>query len=558
MQKTRKLADFVLNYGILAWMAVAVVWYLIVSTLHRGISCDEGYYLMGFLRGQNVEGQATDFHSITRALCRPFADDDIMVFRWMRLLLNVFALVVFALASFSWLQKRKGLSTSRWLYYPMMALAGAMSFTFAAPTLSYDSIEVVVALLTASLLFVQIATDKAGLRSVCAFGIGFLLWFAFTNYPPAGIGLSVLFAVVFFIDGKERKGRSVLFALLGMAVALVFYHFLIHDLRVWFADIRNVAVTALTEKSPSGHDSDNLVSAMLKTVGKQLLVLVPIAVLSALFFRKVRLPEWLLWAVSVVLCLCLLLFRKEYEYRGTLLLVPVAVMMGKVLAGAAGNVKSYLVSGDFWIAFVMVAVPLAGVFGTNQAIMTKAVVFTPFWMVAYFLLTSRVETSQAARLHLIFTAMLLGGYVYLGNFQRYHCYYTPRSSRYEIVGAKRSQKVLVSEYQQQYYHDVFDSLQVAGCKPGDLYMAFGENQMAVYLAGGYLTGRIVYHDYQYKSFDADAPKAFVLFKCEEENVIKRFRQAEWGFPETYRRVEMRQMSQNMGDEYRTVIYVKTN
>ena len=54
MQKIKKLADFVLKYGILAWLAVALVWYLIVSTLHRVISCDEGYYLMGFLRDQNV------------------------------------------------------------------------------------------------------------------------------------------------------------------------------------------------------------------------------------------------------------------------------------------------------------------------------------------------------------------------------------------------------------------------------------------------------------------------------------------------------------------------
>ena len=96
MQKIKKLADFVLKYGILAWMAAALVWYLIVSTLHRGISCDEGYYLMGFLRNQTIEGQATDFHFITRALCRSFPDDDIMVFRYIRLILNVIALLAFA------------------------------------------------------------------------------------------------------------------------------------------------------------------------------------------------------------------------------------------------------------------------------------------------------------------------------------------------------------------------------------------------------------------------------------------------------------------------------
>ena len=66
-------------------------------------------------------------------------------------------------------------------------------------------------------------------------------------------------------------------------------------------------------------------------------------------------------------------------------------------------------------------------------------------------------------------------------------------------------------------------------------MAFGENQMAVYLAGGFISGRLVYHDVQYKTFDAEAPKAFILFRIEEDGVIARFRKTTWGFPETYRR-----------------------
>ena len=150
--------------------------------------------------------------------------------------------------------------------------------------------------------------------------------------------------------------------------------------------------------------------------------------------------------------------------------------------------------------------------------------------------------------------MYLGGYVWLGNFQRYHYYYTPRSSKYEIVGASRPQKVLVSQYQKEYYRDLLDTLQASGCIPGDKYMAFGENQMAIYLAGGYIDGRLPYHWWQYKVFEREAPKVFILFKNEEEGVIGHFHKADWDFPEKYKRIEMRQMSQNMGDELRTVIY----
>lgn len=556
MQKIKKLADFVLKNGVLAWMAMALVWYLVLSTLRQGISCDEGYYLMGYLRGQNIEGQGTDFHAIVRALCRPFADDDIMVFRYMRLALNLLALVLFAMTSYEWLSKKKGLTLSRWLFYPMMALAGAMSFTFAAPTISYDSIEHILAMFAMSLLFVMLLSDKVWLRCMMAFGIGFLMWFAVVNYPPAGVCLAILFAIVYFMESDAKRWTEMLSVLFGVAMAVLVFHVFVHDLRLWFPEIVKIFESTFTETSKSRHDSGSLVSVMLMTVLKEMMVLVPVVALSALFFWKVRMSKWLQWGLAIALCVFLLLYRKTYELRGTLLLFPVALMLGKVLANSNGKLKEYLLSKDFWIAFVLVAIPLAGVFGTNQAIMNKAVIFAPFWLTAYFLIASRIEKSQCNAMNLVLTALLFAGYVYLGNFQRYHYYYTPRSSKYELVGASRPQNVLVSHYQQQYFADVCDSLRAGGCKLGDKLMAFGENQISVYFAGGFIDGRLPYHWWQYKVFEAEAPQAFILFKSEENDVIGHFSQADWSFPEAYRRMEMRQMSENMGDELRTVIYVR--
>ena len=218
--------------------------------------------------------------------------------------------------------------------------------------------------------------------------------------------------------------------------------------------------------------------------------------------------------------------------------------------------KQFLLSKEAFFVLVLIAIPFAGVFGTNQPILKKAVIYVPFWLVAFFYLSTQLKTESNERLSLLFVVLLLAGYVWLGNFQRYHCYYTPRSSRYEIVGASRPQGVLVSQYQQQYYSDLLDSLRTSGCKPGDKYMAFGENQMAVYLAGGYIDGRLPYHWWQYKGFENNAPQAFILFKTEENDVIEYFQQTDWAFPENYDRIEMRQMSQNMGEKYRTVVYIK--
>lgn len=556
MQKIKKLACFVLNYGVLAWMAAIVVWYLIVCTLKNGISCDEGYYLMGYLRGQNVEGQATDFHSIVRAVCSPFADDDIMVFRYLRLVMNGLALLVFALSSFRWLSRKKKLTVSRWAYYPFVALAGAMSFTFAAPTVSYDSIELILALLIATLLFVQLATGRKWIRHLSGFGIGFLLWFAFANYPPAGVCLAVLFAVVYFLECNGEKWKDVVFAIVGLGAAMVVHHLFVHDLRMWFSDIAKVFVSTFTEKSKSRHDSGSLVSAMLLTVGKQLLIYVPTTVVLTLLMKKVTLPKWLQWAMVLLICAVLLVVRGVYHLYGTLLLFPIALVLSEVLSKPCGKISRTLFNKEMLMVLVFVVIPLAGVFGTNQAVMRKAVVFAPFWLVAYYLLSTQVKKQIEYKLDLVLLTMLFAGYIYLGNFERYHYYYTPRSSKYELTGVLRPQKVLVSQYQQSYFHDVLDSLQMAGCKAGDRYMAFGENQMAVYLAGGFIDGRLPYHWWQYKMFEKEPPKAFILFKNEEADVVEYFKQAEWDFPEGFRRMELRQMSENMGDGLRTVIYVK--
>lgn len=556
MQKIKKLACFVLNYGVLAWMAAIVVWYLIVCTLKNGISCDEGYYLMGYLRGQNVEGQATDFHSIVRAVCSPFADDDIMVFRYLRLVMNGLALMVFALSSFRWFSRKKMLSVSRWAYYPFVALAGAMSFAFAAPTISYDSIELILALLIATLLFVQLSTERKWVRRLSGFGIGFLLWFAFANYPPAGVCLAVLFAVVYFLECNGEKWKDVVFAIVGLGVAMVVHHLFVHDLRMWFSDMAKVFVSTFTEKSKSRHDSGSLVSAMLLTVGKQLLIYVPTTIVLTLLMKKVTLPKWLQWAMVLLICAVMLVVRGVYHLYGTLLLFPIALMLSEVLSKPCGKISRTLFNKEMLMVLVFVVIPLAGVFGTNQAVMRKAVVFAPFWLVAYYLLSTQVKKQIEYKLDLVLLTMLFAGYIYLGNFERYHYYYTPRSSKYELTGVLRPQKVLVSQYQQSYFHDVLDSLQMAGCKAGDRYMAFGENQMAVYLAGGFINGRLPYHWWQYKMFEKEPPKAFILFKNEEADVVEYFSQAEWGFPEDYRRMELRKMSENMGDDLRTVIFVK--
>lgn len=558
MQGLKRVFDWVMKYGAFAWIPVVFVWFLIVSTLQNGISCDEGYYLLGYLRNQGIQGIGTDFHSIVRALSRSFPDDDIMVFRYLRLFLNVIAVILFAGTSYEWISRKKGLAISRWAYYPMVLLAGAMSFTFATPTISYDSLELIIALFAASFLIVLFSSGKSTMKFIGAFGVGFLLWFACTNYPPAGICIALLFIVAYFLEIEDRRWGHLLTAILGGLTAIVISHFFIHDMRIWFSDMYKVFVATFTEESMSNHDAGSLVPAMLMTVAKALLVLVPAVAVFTLMYKKVNVSDKVQWIVVLFLCAALLFVRRVYELRGIMFLIPVALVMARVLAQPERSMKDFLLSKDAFLLLILLAIPFAGVFGTNQPILNKAIIFVPFWLLAFFCLSALLRNGMSDRLNLLFVVLLMAGYVWLGNFQRYHYYYTPRSSKYEIVGASRPQKVLISQYQQEYYRDLLDTLKASGCKPGDKYMAFGENQMAVYLAGGYIDGKLPYHWWQYRVFEKEAPQAFVFFKNEEEGVISHFRDAGWGFPKKYERKEMRQMSQNMGEDYRTVIYVKSN
>ncbi len=558
MRGFKRLFGWTLKYGVFAWAAAFFVWYLIVSTLRNGISCDEGYYLLGYLRNQDIQAVGSDFHSIVRAITRTFPDDNMMIFRYIRLILNVIAIILFAGSSFEWLTRKKGLQFSRWAYYPMAVLAGAMSFTFATPAISYDSLELIIALAAASFLFILFACEEKTVKTICIFLVGFLLWFACTNYPPAGVCIVALFVATYFFEEEDWRWGHLFAALLGVLVAIVVNHFFIHDMKEWISEMSKVFVSTFTEESMSNHDAGSLVTVMLITIGQALLVLGPAVGLFTWMYRKIQVSDTVQWIIVLLLCAVLLVAKHIYELRGILFKIPVALVLAKVLAQPGFNLRDFLLSKDVFMVLILLAIPLAGVFGTNQPILTKAVVFSPFWLLAFFYLSTLLKAGNSDRLSLLFVALLMAGYVWLGNFQRYHYYYTPRSSQYEIMGASRPQEVLISSYQQSYYSDLLDTLQKAGCRPGDKYMAFGENQMAVYLAGGYINGRLPYHWWQYRDFGQEAPQAFIIFKDEENDVISYFQKADWGFPQNYKRYEMRQMSQNLSDVYRTVIFVKTS
>ncbi len=66
---------------------VGLVYYLILTTLNQGISCDEGFYLMGYLSNQELGSFISDYSRIVRAITPIGLEENIMTYRVERLLL---------------------------------------------------------------------------------------------------------------------------------------------------------------------------------------------------------------------------------------------------------------------------------------------------------------------------------------------------------------------------------------------------------------------------------------------------------------------------------------
>lgn len=562
MKKIKKLADFVLKYGILTWMAAALVWFVIVSTLRNGWSCDEGFYLMGYLRGQQIGNRATatEFHYIVRTLCKNFPDDNIMVYRYLRLVLNSFALVLFALSSYNWLFKIRGLKLSRWLYYPVVMLSGAMMYTFASPTISYDHLQSSFYLLIFSLLFVGVTVNLKIAKSFSFVLIGFFVWFAFTNYPPSGLCLGVVLLCWIVSQFGKKTWEPISFMMLGFAAAILYYHFAIHNLFDYLNGMYSVIVKTFTEQSMSRHDSRHLVFGILKTLGSLAVIGIPLLLMFFLLIKKLHLNSIVKW--SIVLSFCVFLLCKPlamslaYKLQSRTILFVVIIVLAQALSEIRNTeMWKTIWSKESFVLLMLMLIPFAGVFGTNQLIWAKSMVFAPFWIVACFFLIARINRNMVEILVLL-CMVLFVDYFYLGSFRRYHYNYTPRSSKYELKGIERPQSILVGQYESEFFRDICDTLKMNGCKPGDVYAAFGEFQMVVYFAGGFVSGNMPYHWWQYEDFEKERPRAFLLFKREENAEIEYFSRANWDFPAAYHRMEMRQMSENMGDELRTVIYIR--
>lgn len=556
----KKIVEIVFSFNAFALFTTIIVYFLIISTLNQGISCDEGFYLMGYLHNQSLGGFISNYADIVRSITPQGLEESIMVYRFERLALFLVSIILFALSLYKWLKQSYVVSISKVQFYSLVLLSGAMSYTFASPTISYDSIQTIVYLLTFSFLFLGETSTNRGIANVLYLISGAVSIIGVLNYFPSGLFLIGLMGVWIFLRSDTEKLQKLFFYGVGIGSSLALYHFLVRDLIEYAGSAYDTIVKVFTEKSASGHDSAGLIKSFAVRFG-WFLMWIPVVYLFSLLLKKVKINKTSSLILMGAITLFLLLYRKLYVVYAPIFFIPIALLFAELVAEKTFSLKNTTDKRKLIIIALLILLPFFGVFGTNQNMYAKMLIFMPFWLIVFFVFLFKVKHLYVAQASvLLMIVLLFAGYVYLGNFSRYHYYYTPRSSRFPIENMVRKQKVTVSRYQQAYYKELADALKVNGAGKGDAYLAFGENQMAVYLMGGYVAGNLPYHWFQYKPENSpdERPKFFILFKNEEQNVINLLKNTGWNFPQAYNRWEMRAMSENMDqEELKTVIYSLT-
>lgn len=97
--RMKRLIEIIFSdYRVIRYISLilsVIVFVNILMFLNRGISCDEGFYLVGYQSDQEIGSSVSDFHNIIKAF---FPDQDVMFYRYLRLGLEITSLLFFTIS----------------------------------------------------------------------------------------------------------------------------------------------------------------------------------------------------------------------------------------------------------------------------------------------------------------------------------------------------------------------------------------------------------------------------------------------------------------------------
>lgn len=554
MSVSNKLLDTVFRIEYLIIAAVALVYGMILFYIPNGISCDEGYYLMGYLNQQELGPMVNDFHNIVRFITHDSLQDNVMFFRYLRFVLDFVSALLFGLISYRWLRGKHGFVFNKAAYVGLIMLGASIAYTYTTATISFDHLQHIIYFFAISFFLASdLATQRLS-KIILQLFTGCFLTLAITNYLPSGLLLLLVFVFFTVINSPCKSAISkTILLIFSLLVGFLLYHLSINPLDNYFDNVSTSMKVA--SDGVTRHDSASLILKMLTAIGVFVLIQIPF-VIGGFLSKKVKADVKITIVVSILIVATLFIFRKIYLLQGYLYYIPVSFVLGFYFAEKGFYITKKQISNV--LLFVMISfLPFMGIFGTNQSIISKIMIFMPFWVVLFAAILSqlKIEKIKFNSLLLVVIALYSFGYLYQGNFRRYHSYYTPRSSKYELTMGDRYQNVKVSAYEHNYYQTFADTLKSIDFKQGSTALAFGEQQIGLYLMGGYFHGPLVYSVNQYVKIPAQKSPFIFLFKKEEKSTMEQLKNSGWNFPAGYERIEIGSMAENLDAEnHNTVIY----
>ena len=162
---------------------------------------------------------------------------------------------------------------------------------------------------------------------------------------------------------------------------------------------------------------------MLTAIGVFVLVQIPFVILGSLSM-KVKSNIKIAIVISILIVATLFIFRKIYLLQGYLYYLPVSFVLGLYFAENGLYVAKKTIS-NLLLFVILSFLPFMGVFGTNQSIISKIMIFMPFWACMFMVLLDQLDIDKRKLNLMLFVVMALYslGYLYQGNFMRYNSYY---------------------------------------------------------------------------------------------------------------------------------------
>ncbi len=544
------------DYRVIRYISLifsVIVFVNILMFLNRGISCDEGFYLLGYQSDQEIGSSVSDFHNIIKAF---FPDQDVMFYRYLRLGLEITSLMFFTISMYFWLLRKCNYKEGFVELASIIFTTGLLSFTYASPTISFDHLQHIYFNFLIGTIFLIFTIKSSVLKNSLLFLSGLLNVFLLTNNIASWVLLVSILVIYLLFAGYKFRLTHFLYITLGVITGVFFYSIFVQPFDEFFYSLLNAI--AIETSGHENHDANNLI---VSTIESGMIFIIAWFLLSFVFFllnkiiKKNRLFYFLL---LVLIFISYVLYSELFQIKILVFLFPISFLTAIFISDFRISKQSFEKKHIANLLLFML-LPFVGVFGTNQDIFTKMLMFANFWAMSFYLILYKHKVENylkwTAKVFILLTAFF--AYFYLANFSRYHYYYTPRSSNVNLGEYQKFNSVLVSKYQSDYYADLYNLLISQGFSASSTVLAFAENQIPIFMFGAKFHGGLVYHWHQYSSSNIHGPDFLIMCRYEEKRASHYLENYNWGFPKDYKRFVMRKMSENMEDgEFDTVIYIK--